>query len=67
MKEIVKNNLRTLDDCELLVKKNDGYYYPANPVYSNIKLEKSKNKYMVKNINDFVKKNNIITQFILNM
>ena len=44
-----------LDDHELL-KDNNGYYYPANPVYSNIRLEKSKNKYIVKNINDFVVK-----------
>lgn len=43
----------TLDDHELL-KEKDKYYYPANSVYSNIRLEKSKNKYAVKNINDFI-------------
>jgi hypothetical protein len=40
---------------ELLVKLK-GYYYPANQVYSNIKLEKIKNKNVVKNINEFIKK-----------
>ena len=65
----IKKN-KTLDEDELLIKNKDGYYYPANPVYSDIKLQKSENKYMVKNINDFVVKKQyfkpIYSEYVVN-
>lgn len=56
MNNFITNHLeKTLGDDELLIRSGK-YYYPANPVYSNIQLEKKNNKYIVKNINDFIVK-----------
>jgi hypothetical protein len=52
-------NTNTLDDHELLISSN-GYYYPFNPVYSDIKLEKYEDKYIVKNIYNYIKKKTIL-------
>jgi len=54
----MNNNIlikKTLDDYESLIKKQDGYYYPINPVYSNIELKKQGNQYIVINFNDYIK------------